>query len=71
VPTPLKEFAGSARVTLRPGQSERVTVAIDPLSLSFWDVAAHAWRMPAGQVPILVGSSSRTIVLQGTLQVHG
>ncbi len=69
-PTPLKEFAGSARATLRPGQSERVTVAIDPLSLSFWDVATNAWKMPAGQVPILVGSSSRTILLRGTLQIH-
>ena len=35
VPTPLQQLAGEARVTLRPGQSKRVTVALDPRSLAY------------------------------------
>jgi beta-glucosidase len=69
VPTPLKQLAGVARVTLAPGQSERVTVGIDPLSLSYWDAAQHRWVTPLGPVPVLVGSSSRAILLQDTLQI--
>ncbi len=70
-PVPPKQLGGVARATLRPGQSRTVTVAIDPLSLSFWDVATHRWVMPAGTVPILVGSSSRDIRLTGTMTVAG
>ena len=69
VQTPPKQLAGVARVTLRPGQTRRVTVALDPLALSYWDVGRHRWVMPGGPVRVLVGSSSRTILLRGTLRV--
>ena len=69
LPTPPKQLAGVARVTLRPGESRRVSVTLDPLALSYWDVVTHRWVMPGGEVPILVGISSRTILLRGTLQV--
>ncbi|TMM43073.1 MAG: beta-glucosidase [Actinobacteria bacterium] len=67
VPTPPKQLAGVAQLTLRPGQSRQVTVELDLLSLSFWDTTTHRWLAPAGQVPVLVGSSSRDIRLRGTL----
>jgi beta-glucosidase len=69
VPTPPKQLAGVARVTLRPGQSRHVTVAIDPRSLAFWDTGSHRWVTPGGQVAVLVGGSSRDIRLRGTLGV--
>jgi beta-glucosidase len=69
VPTPPKQLAGVTRVTLPPGQSRRVTVAIDPRSLAFWDTGSHRWVTPGGQVAVLVGSSSRDIRLRGTLRV--
>jgi beta-glucosidase len=69
VPTPPKQLAGVARVTLRPGESQRVTVSLDLHALSFWDTDTHRWVTPGGQVRVLVGSSSRTIQLSGTLEV--
>jgi beta-glucosidase len=69
VPTPPKQLAGVARVTLRPGQSRHVTVAIDPRSLAFWDTGSHRWVTPGGQVAVLVGGSSRDIRLRSTLRV--
>ena len=69
VPTPVKQLAGVARVTLRPGESQTVTVSLDRLSLSYWDSQAHRWVTPAGQVPVLIGSSSRNIQLQGTVTI--
>jgi beta-glucosidase len=68
LPTPPKQLAGVARLTLQPGQSRQVTVELDVQSLSFWDTATHRWVTPAGQVPVLVGSSSRDIRLRGTLR---
>src|SRR6266700_2399919 len=69
VPTPVKQLAGMARVTLRPGQSKRVTVELDPRSLSYWDTSSQRWVTPAGEVSVLVGSSSRDILLTGVIQV--
>jgi beta-glucosidase len=68
-PTPIKQLAGSARLTLRPGQSKRVTVELDPRSLAYWDTASQRWITPGGEVAILVGSSSRDIHLRGEIHV--
>src|SRR4029453_13797393 len=70
LPTPVKQLAGVARVTLRPGEGRRVTVSLDRLSLSYWDSQADRWVTPAGQVAVLVGSSSRSIQLRGTLTIR-
>ena len=68
-PTPVKQLAGVARVTLRPGQSKRVTVDLDPRSLAYWDTTSQRWITPGGNVSVLVGSSSRDIRLSGEIQV--
>ncbi len=46
-------LAGWSAVTLAPGQSERVTVAIDERALRRWDTAANAWA-PLGGGTVLV-----------------
>jgi beta-glucosidase len=72
LPTPVqtapKSLAGFARVPLQPGQSQDVTIALDPQSLSYWNVNTRAWVAPGGTVPIMVGSSSADIRLRGTVQ---
>jgi beta-xylosidase len=68
-PTPVKQLAGSARLTLGSGQSKRVTVALDPRSLAYWDTASQRWVTPGGDVAVLVGSSSRDIRLRGEIHV--
>jgi beta-glucosidase len=70
LPTPVKQLAGVARVTLRPGERRTVTVSLDRLSLSYWDAAADRWVTPAGRVAVLVGGSSRNIQLRGTLTIR-
>ena len=70
LPTPVKQLAGVARVTLRPGESRTVTVSLDRRSLSYSDSQADRWVTPAGRVTVLVGSSSRTIQLRGTLSIR-
>jgi beta-glucosidase len=68
-PTPVKQLAGVARLTLRPGQSKQVTVDLDPRSLAYWDIASQRWITPGGEVSVLVGSSSRDILLRGEIDV--
>lgn len=66
-PTAPKTLAGFARVPLQPGQSQDVSIALSPESLSYWSVSARAWVTPAGSVPIMVGSSSADIRLRGAV----
>jgi beta-glucosidase len=66
VPRPMKELKGFKRVTLAPGQMERVTLSIGRRDLSFYDEAKPAWIAEDGEFKVLVGGSSCDIKLQGT-----
>jgi beta-glucosidase len=65
VPTPPRQLAGFARVTLDPGERTRLTVAVRRRSLAWWDVEGSAWRAAGGEVEVEVGASSRDIRLRG------
>jgi beta-glucosidase len=68
--TPPRQLAAFAKVSLAPGQSQRVSVEVSPRSLSFWNAQTHAWQMSAGVVPLYVGSSSRDIRLTGDTAIR-
>ena len=69
VPRPFKELKGSARMLLAPGQSTRVSVALDPRAMSFFDETTHAWRQSEGRFTVAVGHSSAEIDLNGEFSV--
>jgi beta-glucosidase len=64
---PAKELKGFARVSLRPGETRRVTVPLDARAFSYYDVGAHEWRVDPGEFTISVGRSVEQIELQGTV----
>ncbi len=45
----VRRLAGWTRVTLRPGETRRVRVVIDPRLLARFDGAGHGWRITAGR----------------------
>ncbi len=67
VERPAKELKGFAKVSLRPGESKRVSVQLDGRSFSYYDAAAKRWRAEPGEYEVLVGRSSAQIVLRGKL----
>ena len=54
-----------AEADLINAEGFRVSLPVDPRAVSYWDVTSHAWKTEAGCHPVLVGSSSRDIRLQG------
>lgn len=70
VRTPPRQLAGFAKVRLAPGQSRRVTVRIPKEALSYWDTDEDAWITPSGRTRILVGPSSATVALGGSVRVR-
>ena len=73
---PIKELKGFARVTLAPGEKQRITIALDDKAFRFWNVKANRWEIEGGAYELLVGASVEDIRLcekisvQGTATVH-
>jgi beta-glucosidase len=67
IPRPAKELKGFMKVSLRPGETKKVSVILDSRSLSYYDVNAKRWRAEPGDFNVLVGRSSEQIELRGKL----
>jgi len=67
VPRPAKELKGFAKVSLRPGETQHVTVPLDDRSFSYYDVNARAWKLAPGSFDVMVGGSELEIELKGTV----
>jgi beta-glucosidase len=71
---PFKRLVGWKRVTLAPGESQVVTVAVDTRALqafvSGFDNAKDFWNLTQGEYEVLVGPSSDNMPLSGSLQVR-
>ncbi len=67
---PPKRLVGWARVALKAGASQQVTVSIPRDRLTVYDEASDSWKLVPGAYTILAGSSSRDLPLtkQITLQ---
>lgn len=66
---PPQQLKGFQKVTLEPGQSERVHFTLTRAELAYWSTAAHNWATASGTYRILVGTSSRNIAAQGTFRI--
>ena len=61
---PPRQLKGFERVSLAPGQAQRVTIRLDARDFSAWDTATHAWQPARGAFTVSVGGSSRSLPLQ-------
>lgn len=62
---------GFSHITLAAGESRNATVELSSRELSCWDAKAHGRYVPSGTYRIAVGSSSRYLPLQASVQIHG
>ena len=68
---PVKELKGFARVTLAPGEKQRITIMLDDKAFRFWNVKANRWEIEGGEYELLVGASVEDIRLCEKISVHG
>ena len=68
---PAKELKGFARVTLAPGEKQRITIMLDDKAFRFWNVKANRWEIEGGEYELLVGASVEEIRLCEKISVHG
>lgn len=60
---PGSRLVAFSQVTLKAGESQKVTLTIDPTSadmpLSYWDTTTHGWAIAPGTYGVTVGGSSQ------------
>jgi len=64
---PPKRLVGWNKVKLNPGESKEVTIDVEPLFLSVFNVAMNKWEMVPGSYTFMVGPSSQTLPLKQAL----
>jgi beta-glucosidase len=64
---PAEQLKGFDRVTLRPGQTARVTFTVDRSDLAWWN--GH-WTVTPGTYTLMVGDSSASLPLAAHVEVH-
>jgi beta-glucosidase len=69
VPEPPKQLKGFSRVTLKPGETQHVTLLLEPRAFAYYDTAAKKWAIMPGDYGVLVGDSSADIALKGSVSV--
>ena len=63
-------LAGFSKVCLAPGETRRVTLAVDPRIIARFDTAANAWRVDSGSYPLTVGRFAGDRVLSGQAKIN-
>jgi beta-glucosidase len=62
-----KRLAGWSKQALRPGESRRVYLEVDPRLLATWDEGGRNWKVARGRLDVLLGASSRDIVARASV----
>lgn len=64
---PVKELKGFEKVALLPGEEKVVTFTLDQRSFAYYCTERNDWYAESGEYEIVIGKSSRDIVLTGTV----
>ena len=67
---PVKELRDFAKVELAPGETKTVTFTLDKRAFAYYSVRVHDWHVETGEFDIMIGKSSREIMLTKTVTVE-
>ncbi|MED0982131.1 glycoside hydrolase family 3 C-terminal domain-containing protein [Bacillus paramycoides] len=67
---PEKELKGFEKVELHPGEEKTVSFTLNKRSFAYYNVELKDWHVETGEFEILVGKSSKEIVLHDSLYVQ-
>jgi beta-glucosidase len=68
-PRPVKELKDFIRVNLKAGEKVKVEFAIDKQDLSYYNEAATGWVAEPGAFNVLIGTSSKDILLKDKFEL--
>lgn len=68
---PEKELKGFAKVSLKSGESKKVTIAFDDKTFRYFNVKTDKWETEGGEYEVKIGSSSADIKLTAAVTKTG
>ncbi|PQE33069.1 glycosyl hydrolase family 3 N terminal domain-containing protein [Rutstroemia sp. NJR-2017a WRK4] len=68
--TPLKVLRGFQKISLAPEETKSLNFNLTRRDLSYWDVVKQDWVIPAGDINVLVGFSSRDLSVNGSVKLY-
>lgn len=68
---PNKELKGFQKVSLEPGEEKEVVLTLDRRAFAYYDPSISSWHVQDGEYGILIGKSSRDIVLSASVHIAG
>ena len=68
VARPVMELRGFKRVTLSPGEAQRVSFRLSPRQLALYGLDRQ-WRVEPGRIDVMIGSSSADIRATGAFEI--
>jgi beta-glucosidase len=68
---PPRRLVAWKKVELAPGQEKTVSLSVEPLYLSIFNVAANHWQLIPGDYKIWAGGSERSLPLTATIALSG
>ena len=66
---PLKELKGFEKVALHPGEEKTVSFVLNNRAFAYYNTQNHDWCVQSGTFEILIGQSSRNIILSAPVEV--
>lgn len=66
---PARQLRGFEKPYIEPGESAEIVFQLTRRDLSVWDVEAQKWALGEGEYKIWVGTSSRNLPLDGSLEI--
>jgi beta-glucosidase len=67
---PEKELKGFEKIELQPGEEKTVTFLLDKSAFAYYNPEIKDWQVESGDFEILIGKSSREVVLFQTVNVQ-
>lgn len=69
VPVAVNALKGFEKIWLKKGESKKVSITMDSMAFSYFDVKSKSWKLIKGNHDILVGSSSRNLPLRKPVKI--
>jgi beta-glucosidase len=70
VPEPPKSLQAFQKILLQPGQTLPVQLTLNKRSFSYWDILSNSWKVVPGTYQIMLGNSSRNVLLQSQITIN-
>ncbi|MBL5982361.1 glycosyl hydrolase family 3 [Petrotoga sp. 8T1HF07.NaAc.6.1] len=67
---PEKELKGFEKIQLEPGEEKTVNFKLDKRAFAYYNTEINDWHVESGEFEILVGKSSKDIILKETVKVN-